>query len=308
MNAHDRAQADGRADDGASPVNWPRAEADVAYFRQAVAARVRHRRNRRWQSAGAVAGVLLVSFVLWWARGPAAAGSLARAPEAAVTLLPGRQVLPDGSIVELKGDAKIEIAFERAVRRVALVRGEAHFDVAKNPNRPFVVQARGIDVRAVGTAFSVQLRTTEVEVLVTHGVVAVEQADAASQRAAVSAPVEVSKPLARLSAGNRVVVPLAKATPENLAVVPVSEAEMTDRLAWRVPRLNFSGTPLAEAIALIGRHGGVHLVLGDPTLGNVQVSGVLRADNVDSLLRMLEVNYAITAERAGDTITLRRSR
>jgi transmembrane sensor len=59
---------------------------------------------------------------------------------------------------------------------VVLERGEAHFQVAKNPARPFVVVARGVEIRAVGTAFSVGLESTRVEVLVTEGQVAVETA------------------------------------------------------------------------------------------------------------------------------------
>jgi hypothetical protein len=49
-----------------------------------------------------------------------------------------------------------------------------------------------------------------------------------------------------------------------------------------MPRLDFSGTPLAEAIAIIGRHSGVRLMLGDPALGKVQVSGVLRKLSIDA--------------------------
>jgi transmembrane sensor len=54
--------------------------------------------------------------------------------------------------------------------------GEAHFFVEKDPQRPFVVNAAGIDVRAVGTAFNVRIDPAAVEVLVTEGRVRVDPA------------------------------------------------------------------------------------------------------------------------------------
>ena len=62
------------------------------------------------------------------------------------------RALDDGTVVELNGGAEIEVQFTAAERRLRLVRGEAHFQVAKNPLRPFVVEAGGVAVRAVGTA------------------------------------------------------------------------------------------------------------------------------------------------------------
>ena len=63
--------------------------------------------------------------------------------------------LPDGSIVELNTSSTAAIAFSPAERRVRLTQGEGHFSVAKDAGRPFVVEARGLAVRAVGTMFNV---------------------------------------------------------------------------------------------------------------------------------------------------------
>jgi transmembrane sensor len=76
--------------------------------------------------------------------------------------------LPDGSLVELKEGSRIAVDFSAEQRQVRLV-GEAHFQVARDAARPFVVNAQGVMVRAVGTAFSVRVDSDEVQVLVTHG-------------------------------------------------------------------------------------------------------------------------------------------
>jgi transmembrane sensor len=83
---------------------------------------------------------------------------------------------------------------------------------------------------------------------------------------------------------------------------------MGEHLAWRVPRLELSGTPLSKALPMFNEHGRVHLRLADPALGRLQLSGVLRADDTESLLRLLEGEFALTAERRGDELVLRSRR
>jgi transmembrane sensor len=64
-----------------------------------------------------------------------------------------RHVLEDGSTVELNVGAQVEVFFTENERRVKLTAGEAHFSVTKNPERPFIVDVKGAEVRAIGTAF-----------------------------------------------------------------------------------------------------------------------------------------------------------
>ena len=106
-------------------------------------------------------------------------------------------MLDDGSVAELNRGAEIEVNYTVAERRVVLRRGEALFTVAKNPARPFVVRAGGVDVRAVGTAFNVKLAGPNLEVLVTEGTVHVSQQTPATS---ASAPTELTM-LAALTAG-----------------------------------------------------------------------------------------------------------
>jgi ferric-dicitrate binding protein FerR (iron transport regulator) len=84
---------------------------------------------------------------------------------------------------------------------------------------------------------------------------------------------------------------------------------MTQRLSWRVPRLELSGTPLEVAVNAFNRHSRVKLVIGDPSLAGLQVSGIVRADQADALVSLLEANFDVTAEsRGGETVLLRRAR
>lgn len=286
---------------GLDPLEWPWQAGAVEQVLGRIAAKVAGRRRRlRRRLACAGAAALIVAGSSWYGSAVAKHRFTTVAP---VVSLPASQAMPDGSVVELNVGAEIRIDFTPTLRRVELERGEAHFQVAKNKLRPFVVLAKGVEVRAVGTAFSVQVNRSRVEVLVTEGRVAVGHAAPAGRIPGATSSFWASRsPPTLVGAGNGLVVPLA-APDTAISPAPVvfalSEAELNRRLSWRVPKLEFSSTPLAEALPTINRYCRIQLVLGDPELGKVRLSGILRANNVETLLRVLASDYGITAERRG---------
>ena len=198
-----------------------------------------------------------------------------------------QHALEDGSIVELNQGAEIAVLYTRGERHVRLERGEAHFTVAKNPSRPFIVSAAGVDVRAVGTQFDVRLDPAAVDVLVTEGRVRVG-----------SIPLVV--------AGQQAVVSLqpGAAAPR---VEAVSAAQIDRLLLWRPQTLDFTGAPLSEIVAEFNRHNTAELIIADPALANTRISALLRSDNIDGFVRLLERGFDIQAERSGNTIILRKA-
>ena len=295
----DRIAPDLDPDSGRTPLDWPRHTGRIDQVMEAIAVRQRRQRRRRWQAVIGATAALVVSalwFSVHWRPQPQIS-----APVVARTIIsaPEQRTLPDGSIVELKPGAAIAVDFAGEYRRVALHKGEAHFQVAKNPARPFIVAAGGVEFRAVGTAFSVQLSATKVEMLVTEGRVAVDRPAAPASAAADATP------LAIVDAGSQVAVDLGTgkviAPPQ-----PLSPVQLNENLAWRVPRLNLSDTPLSEVVAALNQHHSVPLELSDPALGRLAISGILRADNVEPLLRMLEDNYGIHAIHEHGKIVLRK--
>ncbi|MBI4625960.1 MAG: FecR domain-containing protein, partial [Verrucomicrobia bacterium] len=181
-----------------------------------VRLRVARRRRRRAGAALAAAAALMVAgFVL---RGPSPATAPLASPVAptAVVLLPETRILPDGSKAELRPGADLVVEFTRYVRRLSLRKGEAHFQVTKDPDRPFVVAVSGVEVRAIGTAFAVELNHTAVAVLVTEGRVKVDRfAGPAGGTVPRGGPTPAAAPpltLGSVDAGNRLVVELASAS------------------------------------------------------------------------------------------------
>lgn len=339
------ADSNGQTDPVGSSSPAPEAERAVRWLQRAqaeselvalVAHRVRRRQRRRIGLVSVTCLALAVAGLNW--RRPVAAVepvTVAQMETSATAIVtsPRREVLPDGSVVEFKDGARIVTNFSGEFRRVALVRGEAHFEVAKDASRPFIVSAQGVDVRAVGTAFSVQLGAGAVEVLVTEGRVAVEARNARPDEGSSALPVAtpgVSSPAAGmvsrpsepnspttatlgpgavLEAGHRARIRVGEPAPE---VTSLASEEMVKRLAWRVPQLEFSRTPLAEIITLMNHQsrlrGSRPIVIADDASGLAQLtlSGFLAADNTAGLVRLLETNFRVRAEDSGDAIRLYR--
>lgn len=275
--------------------DWPRQSGRLGQVMAAIHERQRRlkiRRSRQKWAAGALA-VALLAIGLTFNRhqgGPVDAPRLAA--RAAKITGPDRQILPDGTRVDLKGDAVVTVHYTEGERRVVLQRGEAHFEVKKEAARDFVVYAGGIEFRAVGTAFTVELEARRVGMIVTEGRVAVARADAGPGTAAGG-----STAPAFVDAGSEAAVQLEGHGAGIPAVQALLPRQLDERLAWRVPRLELNETPLAEVVAAFNRHGRVRIAIGDRALADVAVSGILRADNVGTLVRVLESNYGIRADQ-----------
>jgi transmembrane sensor len=264
--------------------------------------RVRVGRGRRRFSAVAgalaAAAAITVAWVGWTRLAPTAETSVGAFQ---------KLDLPDGSVVQLNTDSAIKVRYSDAERRVELLRGEAHFDVAKNPARPFIVAANHVAVRAVGTAFNVRLRTDAVDVLVTEGKVQVN--DTVKGASLLPAVPETSGP-PLLVQGERVVVPLTEAretAPQTLAVAvsEVAPVEMQRSLAWQERRLEFDDLPLGEVVAEFNRYNRTKLVIADPALQTKRFSGTFRADNFEPFVRLLEENFGVVTGRSAQGIELR---
>lgn len=221
---------------------------------------------------------------------PASSGTVRVIPS------PERLTLEDGSVVELNHGGKLEIDFSSETRRVRLVRGEAHFTVTKNPARPFIVEANGVAVRAVGTAFNVRHSAVAVEVLVTEGQVQVERSIAV---VAASAPTPLAPAPTALVAGERAIVDTTAPTAQ-LVVATVGPTEIAQALSWQGVRLEFAELPLAEVVTEFNLRNRQQLVVDDATTGRLRVGGSFRADNVDGFVRLLEASFGVSAQRRAD--------
>jgi transmembrane sensor len=251
--------------------------------------------------AAGLAAALALAAVVWWVA-PGRTG-LAETQHYATAATRQQQVaLVDGSIVNLNVSTDVQIALTPAARRVTLTAGEAHFAVAHDTARPFIVSAGGVSVRAVGTAFSVRLGDQGVEVLVTEGKVEV------TREATDSAPATArSAGHPQLVAGERTLIAHDTA-PAAAPVERVSVDALKAAARWHSQVMTFTDLPLRDAVALFNRRNVQQLILADAALGERKIGGTFAADQVEAFVRLLAQDSDITVERRAATeIVLRRA-
>jgi transmembrane sensor len=259
-------------------------------------------RDRRWLVPFALATAAAIAWGVFRAPEvhPVPGGSRPRSSIAAIE----QRNLPDGTRIDLNRGAAIAVLYSAAERRVTLERGEAHFDVAKDPRRPFIVTASGVDVRAVGTAFNVRLDSAAIEVLVTEGQIEVAPEPIGGRR---TADFSSATEGARLQAGQRAVMPLGK-TSSSPEISEVSTAEIERRLAWQPRELEFRDTPLSAIVAEFNhRNAPIEIVIADSGLASTEVTASLRSDNIEGFVRLLEAGFSVEVERSAQAVILRRA-
>ena len=231
-------------------------------------------RARRWRFAAAMLAAIAVG-LLWLQKG---------SERQTLATAVGQQrnvTLADGSVVTLNTNSIVETDLRRQTREIYLRKGEAHFQVAHDRSRPFLVHAGDAVVRAVGTAFEVRVMTDQhVDVVVNEGRVEVRPAAAATVRA--------------LSAGER----LSTAS-KDYRVVPITAQQLSSELAWREGAIIFDGEPLSEAIAEIERYTDARIIVSDPQVAAMRVGGRFRTGDVQEFFNALQAALPVSIRHSG---------
>ena len=200
--------------------------------------------------------------------------------------------LGDGSVVTLNTASRISVDYTPNKRNIALVEGEALFDVAKDRDRPFVVTAGATQVRAVGTSFTVRrLSGSPIKILVREGVVEITQ-----QRQAETKPVLAPANTEAVSLIDRPVVTAAL----------VAAPELDRQLAWRNGRIEFDGETLDQAIADFSRYSDTRIIIDDPSLGREEISGLFQADDPVGFAQSVATSLDARAEVGEGQVILTR--
>lgn len=189
--------------------------------------------------------------------------------------------LADGSVVTLNTASRIETRMTDSERSIRLLEGEAFFDVAHDPSRPFSVYAGDGVTVAIGTAFSVRLMKDKVEVVVSEGKVGYSRVSGAAEPETV----------AYVAAGE------AANFSDSVVIEKVDEAEVGRKLSWTEGKLVFAGAPLASVVADISRYTDLHFDFASQDLAEMRVGGVFSVGEVDEMLDAIETNFGLQVER-----------
>ncbi len=191
-----------------------------------------------------------------------------------------RARLADGSTISLNTSTRVRVQLDGAQRRIWLDHGQAHFAVAHDPTRPFRVFVGDEEVRALGTAFEVRREGDRVQVILEEGSVALYRGDTETVLHA-DAPPEL------------VLQPGQAADIEPMAIARVERIDLRRSGAWRQGQLIFDAEPLARAVAEVNRYHERKIVLADPSLNDIRISGVFQTGRLEAFADSLTAAFPI---------------
>jgi transmembrane sensor len=181
--------------------------------------------------------------------------------------------LVDGSQLTLDGGSTVTVSFLTNHRRLRLLKGQAFFDVAHQATRPFTVAASDRDVTAVGTRFTVGLSPDEVRVVLVEG------------RLAVTEP-GGNAPSVVLLAGQQLT-----AAPGQRPII--AAADLRASIAWMHPSVTFRDDTLEVVVAAINRQSPDQLVIRDPSVARLRITGVFKTGDARHFGRILSQTYPV---------------
>jgi len=205
--------------------------------------------------------------------------------------------LDDGSVATLNTNTQLALDFSDDERRVTLIQGQALFDVAKDPNRPFVVIAGEQRIVAVGTVFDVRLEQGGVSVVLVEGVVDVFVDSNPNSGGSAISPV-------RMTAGQRLVTSAAAT-----AAPPVIEETDTERATiWKDGRVFFEDSALADAVQEMNRYSTVKIIVEGESIEGLRINGMFRTGHPANFVSTLEAYFPLVSEQVGESTIVIKSR
>jgi len=202
-------------------------------------------------------------------------------------------ILADGSIITLGAQSLVEVAYTESIRTVNLRKGQAFFDVAKNPERPFIIKLDDAEISVLGTKFDVHLDQAYTTVAVMEGRVRITPTQTAllQPKKGVEAAI--------LHAGQEVSV-------SDVGFANEIRNTQTKPGEWREGRMVYAEAPLGRIIRDINRYYGTPIVLGHQSLHAILMTTSFETNQVDVFLRNLPDMLPVTVVRdVSGTITIK---
>jgi transmembrane sensor len=220
------------------------------------------RRIPAWATLAAAALVIGVTSLggYWWTS----------RPDDYRTAIGERRVvtLADGSRLSLDANSEVTVRYRAHARALHLLKGQARFDVAHDKSRPFSVVAGNQKVIATGTAFNIDMAGSKILVTLIEGHVVVQD-----ENSTLLHPLE-------LRAGQQMTARPAS-TPQ------ITQVNLQRVTAWTVGHVMFDDEPLSSVVERINRYGGTQIVIADPQVGAMKISGVFNTGDVSGFVEIV---------------------
>lgn len=196
--------------------------------------------------------------------------------------------LPDSTKVWLNSDTKISYPADYGLkeRNVTLV-GEAYFEVAKNPDKRFIVEAKGMQVEALGTSFNVNAYQNDNKII--------------ASLFSGSVRVSYDRHVAILEPHESIRVDLL-----NRSFSRYKDESMQNIALWRKNEITFDGESLEEITHIMSRLYNTTICIEDESLKKVCYIGTIRNNNLENFIDIISLTTPVVYENKGDTVFLRK--
>lgn len=192
-------------------------------------------------------------------------------------------ILEDGSSIQLNTNSKVTVEYSDNLRHLTLISGEAYFDVAHDPKRPFRVSTKNGTVTAIGTAFNIQQFTeSDALVAVTEGVVEIAL-DLSGQSLDEQ---QLLQQALQMHVGKQVVISKGKIGNEE-------HADLDRLTAWRNKTLVFKDTDLAQALKELNRYLKTPVDISHQSLDQLRISGTFSIEEPEATLNAIIASFEL---------------
>ncbi len=201
--------------------------------------------------------------------------------------------LQDGTRITLNTDTRVVVRYDAKARRVRLEHGEALFQVAHDPAWPFVVTAGGHEIVALGTAFEVRrFSARKVAITLVEGRISIAPEGAGTRPAQRDAMVLVSP-------GERLTFAPHRAP-------RLDRPALGEIIAWQSGEVVFDHTRLADAAREMNRYSRIRIVIADPRVASLEVSGLFQAGDSTEFAAGVAATFGLRVATRGERILLAR--
>lgn len=212
-----------------------------------------------------------------------------------------RLVLPDGSQVWLNSSSKLKYSndFNKESREVVL-EGEAYFDVRKDANRPFIVHTSSLDVKVLGTSFTIKSypQDATAETTLLNGSIEVSRKDNPNAARVILKPNEklvFNRMVAPVETGPQNKPSVHVAPQPDIAVnsIPINIPDSNKvETAWMYNRLVFNGDNFRELAEKMERWYNVRITIRDSSLYNCRFGGAFANESIEEAFQALQLTSA----------------
>ena len=242
--------------------------------------------NRNWLAGAAALAACLVLAIFLWPLSPAGPDALQLR-----TAIGERKSfeLEDYSVVTLNTNSRVAVTYDKALRHIELLEGEAYFEVTSDKTRPFEVDAGNAKITALGTAFNIYRDEDSASITVTEGVVRVTELGATGSRVAATEVLHANQHL----------------TANSVGLNPARTVDIEQLIAWQDGKLIANEMPLPELLAQLDRYWEKRVLIFDTEVAALTISGVFLLDRPQSVLHALKLSHNLEVVNVdGQTLKL----